>query len=49
MVGIFSYKDNLQKEFEIEISAGDITLDNFDTINAIKNFIAQKRDSDQDA
>jgi acyl carrier protein len=29
----------LQSEFSIEISGGDITLDNFDTIDAIVNFV----------
>jgi D-alanine--poly(phosphoribitol) ligase subunit 2 len=29
----------LQKEFDIEITAADITLDNFDTISAIIGFV----------
>ena len=29
----------LQKEFNIEITAADITLDNFDTISAIIGFV----------
>ena len=29
----------LQKEFDIEITAADITLDNFDTIAAIISFV----------
>ncbi len=33
----------LQDTFNIEIYAGDITLDNFDTIRVISNFISMRK------
>jgi len=39
-LSIVTMMKQLQTEFNIEISAGDITLDNFDTLDAIIHFVS---------
>ena len=41
-LNIVKVVQKLQKEFDVEITAADITLDNFDTIAAIISFVNTK-------